>query len=207
MVSYKTRFGQFRRRYVTPRDPRTLLQVNRRVALRWAALQWSRLTETQRVAWNASASGARTRRRLNQSGPLSGYLLFVRINCNRAALGLPKLLDPLEPPRFGKNPVGELTITNTKGDVALKLSVSGKPAQQIVVLGASPRSAGATYVDHFTILGLLPESDGGVSDITDLYVRKYGPLRAGSRVFIRTLQHINGWEDLPKQTTAVIPAA
>ena len=30
MVSYKTRYGQFRRRYVVPRDPGTPAQVNRR---------------------------------------------------------------------------------------------------------------------------------------------------------------------------------
>ena len=44
-----------------------------------------------------------------------------------------------------------------------------------------------------------------MSDITDLYVGKFGVPRAGSRVFIRTLQQINGWEDLPKQTSAIVP--
>jgi hypothetical protein len=28
---------------------------------------------------------------------------------------------------------------------------------------------------------------------------------AGTRVCIRTVQQINGWEDLPKQTSAVVP--
>jgi hypothetical protein len=45
-----------------------------------------------------------------------------------------------------------------------------------------------------------------VSDITDLYVGKYGVPRAGSRVFIQTLQVIDGWDDLPKQISAIVPA-
>ena len=205
-VSYKTRSGQFRRRYVIPRDPRTQLQVSRRMALRRATYLWGSLTEAQRVAWTAVAHGVRTRRRLNQSGVLSGYLLFVKINCNLASLGLSTVTDPPDAPRFGPNPVGQLTITGTKGAIALKLEVSGKTGQYIVLLGTKPRSAGVTYVDHFTILGLLPDPVHGVSDVTDLFVGKFGVPRAGSRVFIRTLQQINGWEDLPKQTSAFVPA-
>ena len=205
-VSYKTRSGQFRRRYVIPRDPRTQTQVSRRMALRRAAYLWGKLTDSQRAAWAAVAHGARTRRRLNQSGALSGYLLFVKINCNLASLGLPTVADPPDAPRFGPNPVGQLTITETKGAIALKLDVSSKTAQYIVLLGTKPRSAGVTYVDHFTILGLLPDPVRGVSDITDLYVGKFGVPRAGPRVFIRTLQQVNGWEDLPKQTSTIVPA-
>lgn len=205
-VSYKTRSGQFRRRYVIPRDPRTQLQVSRRAALRRAAYLWGKLTDSQRAAWAAAAHGVRTRRRVNQSGALSGYLLFVKINCNLASLGLPTVADPPDAPRFGLSPVGQLTITDAKGGIALKLDLSGKTVQYIVLLGTKPRSAGVTYVDHFTILGLLPDPVRGVSDITDLYVGKFGVPRAGSRVFIRTLQQINGWEDLPKQTSAIVPA-
>jgi len=61
-------------------------------------------------------------------------------------------------------------------------------------------------VDHFTILGLLPDPDRGVSDITDDYVAKYGVPRVGSRIFIETIQQINGWQDLPKRTSALVPA-
>ena len=162
-VSYKARYGQVRRKYVVPRDPRSASQM--------------------------------------------AYLLFVKINCNLALVGQPVVLDPPDFPRFGRNPVGQLTITNTKGVIALKLSVTGKPAQPVVVLGTKQRSAGVSYVDHFTILGVLPDPVQGVSDITDLYVAKYGKPRAGSRVFIQTFQLSNGWDDLPQPTSAIVPAA
>jgi len=207
MVSYKTRYGQFRRRYVVPRDPHTASQIARRTTMGRARFLWGKLTDEQRAAWNGSASGNRTRPSLNQSGRLSGYLLFIRTNCNLAAIGLPEILDPPDPPRFGRNPVGQLTITNTKGDISLKLSVAGKPAKYTIVLGTKPRTAGTTYADHFTILGVLPDPDRGVSDITDLFLAKYPVLHPGSRVFIQTVQQINGCQDLPKLTSAVVPAA
>jgi hypothetical protein len=44
-----------------------------------------------------------------------------------------------------------------------------------------------------------------MSDITDLYVAKYVVPPVGTRVFIRTRQTANGWEDLQKETNAVVP--
>jgi hypothetical protein len=205
MVSYKTRYGQLRRRYVVPRDPQTALQLKRRKTLGRVRFLWRTLTDAQRAAWNAMASAARTRRRLSQSGRLSGYLLFVKINCNRALVGQEITLDPSAAPAPGANPVRQIVISNTNGAIALKLSVSGKPAQFIVVLGTRPRSAGASYADHFTILDVLPTPERGMSDITELFVSKYGLPPVGSRVFIRTFQLIDGWEDLPLQVSAVVP--
>jgi hypothetical protein len=207
MVSYKTRYGQFRRSYVIPRDPSTPIQVVRRKAMGHARFLWRTLTDQQYAAWKATAHGARTRRRMNQSGALSPYLLFIKINCNLAVVGLPMVLDPTAAPQFGPNPVRQLIITNTNGAIAIKLSVSGKLPQYIVVRATKPRSAGVSYVDHFTILGVLPAPVRGVSDITDLYVGKYGVPSPGSRVFIQTFQVIDGWDDLPEQISAIVPAA
>ena len=205
-VSYKSRYGQITRQYVVPRDPHTAAQMDRRAAFGRARFLWGKLTDEQRFGWNNSAEGSRTEPSLNQSGRLSGYLLFMRINCNLAAIGLPMLQDPPDTPRFGANPVGQLIITNNEGVSSLKLKVSGVPASDVVIFGSKPHSAGTTYVDHFTILGLLPDPDRGWSDIAELYLPKYPVLPAGNRVFIRTVQQIDGWQDLPKQTSAIIPA-
>ena len=56
------------------------------------------------------------------------------------------------------------------------------------------------------ILGLLPDPEGGLCDITDLYLAKFSLLPAGKRIFIQTVQQINGWRDLPKTISARIPA-
>lgn len=207
MVSYKTRIGQVRRRYVIPHDPRTGVQVSRRTALTRAVHLWGTLTDPQYAAWRAAAHGARTRPNLNQSGALSAYALFVQINCNLAAIGLPMVCDPPARPQFGRNPVDQLTVTNTKGVIAIQLTLSGKLPQYLIVLGTKPRGAGVSFVDHFAILVVMPAQDQGVSDITDFFVGKYGMPRAGSRVFIQVFQQIDGWQDLPKQLSARVPAA
>jgi hypothetical protein len=62
-------------------------------------------------------------------------------------------------------------------------------------------------VDHFTILGVLPDPERGVIDITELYVGKYGVPPVGLRVFIQTMQQIDGWQDLPEQISSIVPAA
>jgi hypothetical protein len=205
VVSYRTIYGQISRQYVVPHDPHTADQVERRTAFGRARFLWRTLSEEQRVAWARTASGRRTRTRLRQSGPLSGYLLFIQINCNLAAIGLPMVLDPPDAPKFPENPVGQLLITNANGFARLQLTVSGPPTRFTIVSGSRPCSAGITFVDHFTILGLLSDPEQGLSDITALYVAKWSILPPGSRVFIRTMQQIDGWEDRPRQISALVP--
>ena len=99
-----------------------------------------------------------------------------------------------------------LNITRVGGAVSLELPLSAQPVQYIVFLGARPQSPGVSYVDHYSILGLLPDPEGGVCDITDLYLAKFHLLPVGKRIFIRTVQQSNGWRDLPETFSASIPA-
>jgi hypothetical protein len=206
-VSVQSRFGQFRRALVVPKDPRTNDQVRVRSALgRYSAL-WNKLTNEQRLLWNARANDERSRPRLGKNGRLTGQQLFVKINCILASVGKPMVTTPPGRPQFPANPVGALSITNSNGAIGLQLSVSMTPAADIIVRGAAPCSQGVSFVRDFTILGLLPAASGGASDITEMYVKRYGIPREGSRVFIRTNQEIDGWEDAFKQTTAVVPSS
>ena len=207
VVSFKNRYGQAEREHVVPINPRTPAQVRARSDFGRASARWRTLTDAQRRAWMATAKDAPSRSRLGQSGPLTGCALFVKINSNLAAIGLPQVDMPPDFPQFGPNPVGELSITNTGGVIELKLSVAGMPRQPIIVSGAAPCSAGVSYVDHFANLGLLPAPNGGFSTITDLYVAKYGVPPVGTRVVIRIRQQVNGWDDYPMETTTVVPAA
>jgi hypothetical protein len=204
-VAVKTRYGQVLRQYVKPKDPHSPAQMRIRSNLGRVAARWRVLTPEQRQAWALAAADAKSRPRLGKSASLTGCQFFIKINCARAAIGLEQLSDPPALPQFGRNPVEGLAITNTRGVVALKLSVVAAPESHVTVYGAAPCSAGISYVRDFTILGELPEPDGRVSDITDIYVARYGVPRVGLQVFIRTRQQINGWEDAPKQTSAIVP--
>jgi hypothetical protein len=75
----------------------------------------------------------------------------------------------------------------------------------VLVLGARPCSAGRSSTTPYSILGPLPRPDGGVCTITNLYKEKFGLPSPGQRVFIRTRQLIEGWEDEPKETNALVP--
>lgn len=204
-ITFRNRYGQFRRRYVVPKDPRSPAQLGVRSRFGRVSARWRVLTDEQRAAWIAAAGEVSSRSRLGKSGPLTGCQLFVKINSNLAFAGQAQVDDPPSYPRFGANPVGNLTITHSRGGVALKLSVPTAPTGTVLVWGTAPGSAGASFPGRFTFLGLLPDPAGGVSDITKLYVAKYGVPPVTKRVFIQTRQQMNGWQDAPKQTTAVVP--
>jgi hypothetical protein len=168
---------------------------------------WQRLSDPERAAWNKRGAKTRSRPRAGQSGPLTGHALFVKINCARAAAGLEFVRLPPRKPRFGPNPVGPLAIIRQGAGIELQLSVPEAPARGVLVLvlGASPCSAGRSSTTPYSILGLLPGPNGGVSTLTKLYKEKFGLPSPGQRVFIRTRQLIEGWEDEPKETNALVP--
>ena len=61
------------------------------------------------------------------------------------------------------------------------------------------------FVLHFPFLGLLPPPIDGWSDITEMYVARFGIPKPGTAVWIRTCQHIDGFIDLPKVLRFRIP--
>jgi hypothetical protein len=137
---------------------------------------------------------------------LNGHNFLASRNTRRADLGLPQFHLPPAEPVFSPNPVAELVATNTGGKFTLKLRVPSPPAHYTLVQGAAPVSAGVICVQHFPFLRLLPPPTDGWSDITELYVVRYGVPKAGTAIWIRTGQHIDDWQDVPKVVRARVPA-
>ena len=129
---------------------------------------------------------------------LNCFKLFVSLNTRRADLGLPQFDAAPVKPVFSTSPVMELAATYTEGKFTLKLRVDGTPEQLILVQGARPVRSCVRCVQHFPFLGLLPPPIDGWSDITELYVARYGVPKPGTAVWIRTCQHIDGFIDVPK---------
>jgi hypothetical protein len=103
--------------------------------------------------------------------------------------------------------VGDFPRARRCPDISIKLRGPSQPGQYTLVQGAAPVSIGVRCVQQFRFLELLPEPVDGWSDITALYVAWFGVSPVGTAVFIRTRQQIDGWMDLPKVTSAVVPAA
>jgi hypothetical protein len=100
--------------------------------------------------------------------------------------------------------VDGLSVSEEQGRLRLRVRVVGPVIGDIMVFGAAPCSAGRKKWRHGAFLGLLPAHVGGESDITELYVERYGEPKAGERVFIRTRQQRDGWEDDDKDISGMV---
>jgi hypothetical protein len=206
VVYLKTRYGNVARQYVRPRNPRSTEQQAHRDNVRAVTGRWRTLSADQHAAWCTAATNKYLLTETGHRVRLNGYHHFVSLNIRRADLGLPQFDLPPAEPVFGSNPVVELAITNTGGRIALKLRVPSPPAQYTLVQGARPVRSGVRCVQHYPFLGLLPPPKDGWSDITGLYVTRHGVPKAGTAIWIRTCQHIDGWQDVPKVARARVAA-
>ena len=197
VIYSETRHGKVARAYVPPDNPRTAQQQDHRQNVRAVSARWSTLTQEQRDAWGVAAANKYFVNEEGRRVRLNGYNLFVSLNTRRADLGLPQFDVPPAEPVFSQNPVEELVATFTGGEFTLKLRVPGATAQYTLVYGAAPVRSGVRYVHHFPFLELLPPPKDGWSDITELYVARYGVPKVGTAIWIRTCQHIDGWIDVP----------
>ena len=198
-VIYSTgRYGNVAREFVPPKNPRTAQQQSHRRNILAVSRRWRTLSLEQCGTWRALAANRYFVNDEGQRVRLNCFKLFVSLNTRRADLGLPQFdVAPAEPV-FSTTPVGELAITYPEGRFTLKVRVEGTPAKLILVQGAKPVRSCVRFVQHFPFLGLLPPPIDGWSDITDLFVARYGVPRAGTAVWIRTCQHIDGFIDVPK---------
>ncbi len=108
--------------------------------------------------------------------------------------------------QFGPNPVAAFRIAANHDGIALRLSVREAPAEDLMVFASPPCSPGRASCSIFSFLGLLPAAVRGESDITGLYLKKLREWRKltderfqvpleGSRVFVRVVQQVDGWQN------------
>ena len=205
IVYVNGRHGKVVREFVRPRNPRTPIQQGHRRNLRAVLRRWRTLSPEQRAAWCGVAAQHEFTTKTGRQVHLNGYNFFARLNTRRADLDLPQFDLPPAEPVFSSNPVADLVVTNTGGKITLKLHVPSPPAQYTLVQGAAPVKTGVRCVQHFPFLGLLPPPKDGWSDITELYVARHGVPKAGTAIWIRTCQHIDGWTDVPKVARYRVP--
>ena len=205
-VAYVSPFGQCQRALVIPANTQSPARDHMRGSFGRLSRAWGGLlTEAQRQAWSVAGPSVQSAKRLGKSGPLTGQLHFQGINSARARLGLDMLFIPPAPVVFGPNPVGQLIITNGESGVRLLLPISAPVAEDIMVFGQAPCSAGRSKRRNVSYLGLPPAPQGGLSDITAMYVARYGEPRVGQKVFIVTRQQKDGWEGFDQVTSEIVP--
>jgi len=98
-VWQRNRFCQYSYPAFVPVNPRTPAQVSVRANFRAVSARWRELTQEQRDVWDALAKTMKSKPRLGQCGPLTGFLLFMKVNVRLVNRGLPQVDLPLEYPR------------------------------------------------------------------------------------------------------------
>jgi hypothetical protein len=200
------RYGLVSRRRVIPINPRTQRQTEVRRHLAEQARRFGELTDAQRDAWNAAATTYRSHPRQGQSGPLTGLHLFIRVNCKLALFGLEPLNTPPPPPVFPELAPQDLVITNTAGVIAVKLVFPADPGDNTVLRASPPQSPGRGTCREFRVIGMCPAPVAAFADITALYTACFGPPPAGRRIFLRASTMLSGFESLPREFRALVPA-
>ena len=206
-VSQNGAFGQISRALAIPSNPRSPRQMAVRSNLSKVAAAWRALQEAQRVAWVAAAKEAKSNTRLGQNGPLSGFLLFSKINCTLAQFGQERVTTPPAQPQVPDLAPQTLVITNTDGAVALKLTCPTSPGENTIVRASAPLSAGRQTCSDFRVLGTCPAPVQGSANITSLYTARYGEPLVGKKVYIQVNQFVDGWESLPVTFWGIVPAS
>ena len=205
-VVFAGRYGLVSRRRVIPTNPRTERQSEVRRHLAEQARRFGDLTDAQREAWNAAAATYRSHPRQGQSGPLTGLHLFIRVNCKLALFGLEPLNTPPPPPEFPELAPQDLVITNTAGVIAVKLVCPADPGDNTVLRASPPQSAGVGTCREFRIIGTCPAPVAGLADITEHYANCFGEPPVGRRIFLRASTMVSGFENLPREFRALVPA-
>ena len=204
--AFKGRYGWVASAAPLPKNPRTADQQGHRRNILAVSRRWRTLSLEQRGTWRVLAANTYFVNDEGQRVRLNCFKLFVSLNTRRADLGLPQFDVAPAQPVFSDSPVKELAVTYTGGKFTLKVRVEGTPEQLILVQGARPVRSGVRCVQHFPFLGLLPPPIDGWSDITELYVARYGVPKPNQAIWIRTCQHIDGFIDVPKVLRVRVPA-
>ena len=95
-VWQSNRYGQYSYPAFVPFNPRTPAQVAVRGVFGAVSARWRTLREEERLIWCAAAKHKKSRVRLRQCGPLTGFLYFVKINVALANRGVAQVDLPPE---------------------------------------------------------------------------------------------------------------
>jgi len=165
------------------------------------------LTEAQRNAWASFGAQMVRTDSLGQTYTLTGAQAFTSVNQTKAALGLASIVIP---PLYSNPP----SITSLSGTYdltgplcELTFTPDPLPAGQYAIIEATPAvSAGISFQPRskFKQIAIVEPADTSPVDITAAYTAIYGPVVAGSKIFVRVKSVGEAWVQAPPLETSVI---
>jgi hypothetical protein len=206
-VNWEGRNGQIRRILVTPKNPRTAKQMEVRAQMKTHARHFGALSDAQQDAWSVAAAAYKSTPTLGESGPLTGLQLFTKVNCKLGLLGFAPVEAPPTEAEFPAVAPEALVITNTAGVIAVRLTCPSEPGDATVLRASPPQGAATRRCGNYRIIGVCPPPAQGAADITGLYTATFGVAPVGKRIFVKASTMVDGFESLPREFHARVPAA
>jgi hypothetical protein len=104
-------------------------------------------------------------------------------------------------PEYRASPI----LPRVLGKQGRKQRSEPQPADDIMVFGQAPCSAGRSKRRNVSYLGLLRARQSGLIEITALYTARFGQPASGQKIFIVTRQQKDGWEGFDQETSEIVP--
>lgn len=193
----RNRFGLYARNRVTPLNPQSVGQQNRRASLASVSSQWRGLDEASRSAWSGYA-------RQLPNNP-SAFSAFVGANVNAAVAGLTGFIVP--PARFALGLFHFTSLTAVIDGVFI-LTIAGTQTapdpEAYIIWACPPVSPGILSIkSRFRVITVL----GDISEFGNIaapYIAKFGSPVLGQLIQVRIQPYSQGQIGLPFTKRAVV---
>lgn len=169
------------------------------IAQMWSVV----LTDAERADWNALAATQTHTDTWGFSTPLTGTLLFLRLNARRLAAQL-SIITTAPADQVVTAP---LTATaNYSAGPTIEVSYTNAPApanHRVRIYATAPQSTGVSNVDgRYRLLQITAASPSSPIDITSAYLARFGTPAAGKRIFIQ----LSFWKSTNAAESALLTA-
>jgi hypothetical protein len=198
-VASHNRAGSYFRTKVTPTNPNTVLQAQRRAKLTALAQAYRGLTEAQRSGWAALGGQISRLDALGHSYTLTGLQAYELVNFYRGLAGQLPIADA--PVLSAAPALDTLTLTGSATVPALSLAYTPTPlgAGQRLLIYASPQvSAGINFFGDVTprargskglykLLSVTAAAAASPANLLASYTTKFGTLVVGKKISVAAL--------------------
>lgn len=191
-VVQRNHYGHFARTLVTPLNPQTTFQQDRRAEHEYLAQNWASLSSGERDAWEADSLNYPKTDALGDTYYLTGFNHYISLNLNLWAIG-EAYIDTPGTKRIPADP-GAFTITCTPSLTRFRLTYSAAPDDTdsvVIVYATDGISPGINYVStkYRTIGTFEPDAVTTVFTLSTEYYAVFPAPLVGNAVFVKTIAY------------------
>jgi hypothetical protein len=186
-VMSSNRSGDYIRNKVTPTNPQTASQVQKRSYMTLFSQAWRALSEAQRQAWQGAVSSWSTTDVFGDVKNPTGSTLFTKLNIRLANVDQ----GPIDVPPLQEGvdllALDSVTVDATTSEIELTSFPGTVPTNANLIIEATPGMSPGIYNanNKFRIIKTLAASATVGGNIYADYAAKFGAPVAGQKIFFR----------------------